>query len=164
MERVVTYAPALILSVAVLVLAAVLGAQYVGGLAPCPLCIAQRVPWVGAAALGLAALATTAADSRRALVILAAAVLALGAGLGTYHAGIEYGWFAGPGSCTSQAGNARSIEELRALVLGAPLVPCDQVPWSLFGISLAGYNALASAALAACAWGAARYRDRATSA
>ena len=63
---------------------------------------------------------------------------------------IEYGLIAGPTACTGLAGGD-SLEELRRNLMNAPVVRCDEAPWSLFGISLAGYNFLASAVLAAYA-------------
>jgi disulfide bond formation protein DsbB len=41
-------------------------------------------------------------------------------------------------------------------VMAAPVVRCDVVPWSLFGISMAGYNVVISLALGALALVAAR--------
>ena len=68
--------------------------------------------------------------------------------LGFYHVGVEQHWFAGPTACTASGGGASSIDALRAQLLGKQPVMCDQVQWSLLGISMAGWNFLASLALA----------------
>lgn len=127
--------------------------QYWGGLAPCPLCLEQRVPWAILIVLGGAIAGGHIAGAPRAALLAvyagAAAVAVWGAYLGLYHVGIEYQWWPGPASCT---GTAAPLEG----DLGGPLSPsqvirCDVVPWALFGISLAGFNFLFSLAAAALA-------------
>ena len=120
-------------------LAAALGSQYVGGLAPCEMCYWQR--WAHGAALPFAALAFSApASSRRArsLTLLAAAAIAVSGAIGVYHAGVELGIFEGFTACT--AGGALSLED----IMNTPLVRCDEVQWSFLGISMAGWNAIIS--------------------
>jgi disulfide bond formation protein DsbB len=137
-----------VLAASVAVLGAALLSQYWGGLAPCELCLLERWPWWIAIAI---AAASWLAGGRLALpipAILLALVFVAGAGVAFYHVGVEQHWFAGPTSCTASGGNAASIEELRAQLLGKQPVMCDQVQWSLFGVSLAGWNFLASLAMA----------------
>jgi len=137
-----------VLAVSVAVLGAALASQYWGGLDPCELCLAERWPWWGAIVISAAAwlsgnrLSLTASASALALVFL------VSAGLGFYHAGVELHWFAGPSACTAGDTAATSIDALRAQLIGKQPVMCDQVQWSLFDISLAGWNGLASLALA----------------
>ena len=66
-----------------------------------------------------------------------------GAAVAVYHVGIEQHWWRGPTSCTA-ASTPASLEELKAQIMATPVVFCDKIPWSLFGISMAGYNAIAS--------------------
>ena len=116
-----------------------LGSQYIGGLHPCEMCYWQR--WPHGAAILLAALAFTApaASSRsRTLTLLAAAAIAVSGAIGVYHAGVEAGIFEGFTTCTTTRG--MSLQD----IVAAPLVRCDQVQWSLFGISMAGWNAILS--------------------
>ena len=127
--------------------------QHVGGLAPCPLCLIQRYPHFAVLGLGLAAV-FTGGRARIALLGLAGVALLVTAGYGVYHAGVEQGWFAS-GCAAPIAGG--SIEDIRAQVMAAPLTRCDEVPWSLIGVSLAGWNAIASVLMAGvAAYGAAR--------
>jgi disulfide bond formation protein DsbB len=123
-------------------LLAALGFQYLGGLAPCPLCIWQRWPHAIALALGLLLLGWP----RRGLAVLAALVVLAGAGIGLYHAGIEQGWWAGPTTCTAPDPGAVAPGELLDRILETPVVLCDQIAWSLLGISMAGWNAILSRA------------------
>ena len=120
------------------------GFQYVGGLAPCKMCIWQRYPHGVAVVVGLVALALPA---QRLLPILGAVAASVTAGIGLYHAGVEQGWWQGPSSCTSSDISGLSPQQLMDQIMAAPLVRCDDIPWELFGISMAGWNALLSAGL-----------------
>ena len=129
--------------------------QYLGGLQPCALCLYQRWPWWIAA--GLALLALLLVRKRRlSRVFSALGTLSLfvGAGIAIYHVGVEQHWWSGPTACSVATATPQTLDELRAQVLGAPVVRCDEVGWSLFGISMAGYNGIISftTALAALAF------------
>ncbi|MFP5469036.1 MAG: disulfide bond formation protein B [Alphaproteobacteria bacterium] len=123
------------------------GFEIIGGLAPCQLCYYQRVPYVMAIILCAAALLGPAMAQAISAVLMINYMA--GAGLGIYHAGVEWHWWAGPATCSAGAGSGGSVEALMAQILAAPVVRCDEIPWSLFGISLAGYNVLISVGLLA---------------
>ena len=120
-------------------MAGALGSQYLGGLAPCEMCLWQR--WPHYAAIGLAALAFVL--PQRALIWLAALAILTSGGIGIFHAGVEYHWWEGLTQCSQVPGSGGSGNIL-ADIMKTPLVRCDQAQWSLFGISLAGYNAIVS--------------------
>lgn len=124
-------------------LLAALALQYLGGLPPCQLCVWQRWPYVALIVLGLAGWRW----QPRVLLGIAAVVLLVGAGLAAYHVGIEQGWWALPESCVA-GGGAQSVEDLRRLLAEAPPA-CDQVGFSLLGLTLAGWNLVTSLGLAA---------------
>ncbi len=129
--------------------------QYVVGLAPCEMCYWQRWPHMAALVVGLAA-AASFASPRLALVLALAAIAALlgTAAIGTFHVGVENGWWLGPQACSANVPTGLSAEELKRHLFGAPLVRCDQIAWSMWGISMAGWNALLSFALAfVLSWG-----------
>jgi disulfide bond formation protein DsbB len=127
------------------VLLAVFGMEHLAGAAPCPLCLWQRWPYALLIALGLIGWRWRP----RAMLGLAVLVLLGSAGLAGYHVGVEQGWFALPAGCAA-AGQASTIEELRQLLAEAPPA-CDQVGFTLFGLSLATWNVVTSLALAAYA-------------
>jgi disulfide bond formation protein DsbB len=133
-----------VLAASVAVLGGALVSQYWGGLAPCELCVLQRWPWV--VSIAISAIGTRVAN-RWALSWIAltlAAVFAVSSALAFYHTGVERHWFAGPSACTGAATAADTLEELKARILGQMPVRCDEPAWSLWGISLAGWNLLAS--------------------
>ena len=129
----------LALAVPALLLGGALLSQYVGGLYPCEMCWWQRYPHGVAILLALAALASPIdAPRTRPLVLLAALAIAVSGAIGAFHAGVEYKWWEGITTCTTNG--ATSLND----IMSVPLVRCDQVQWSLAGISLAGFNAILS--------------------
>lgn len=118
--------------------------QYVGGFKPCNLCLYERIPYLAAVVIGV--LGYRLGHVRLALALLALA-FAANAGLAFYHVGVEQGWFQLPEGCAA-TGQAATIEELKAQILAAP-ARCDQVPLTVLGLSLAGWNGVLSVALLA---------------
>ncbi|MTH78733.1 disulfide bond formation protein B [Paracoccus aestuariivivens] len=139
--------------------AALLAAAFVFqsiGYAPCELCIMQRWPHLAAAVIG-GLMAVLGWKRWLALLGLVAAATALG--LATYHAGVEMKLWLGPQHCSGGVSGLASMstQDLLSALEKAPVVRCDEVSWKLFGISMAGWNAICSAVLtafwAACARG-----------
>lgn len=138
------FARAVALAVPAALLAGAYGFQYLGGLFPCEMCWWQR--YAHFATLALAVIALLAPRSRTP-VVLAGLALAVSALIGAYHAGIEYKWWEGFTACTSAV--KFSGDDPLAAIMAAPNIRCDEVQWSLFGISMAGYNFLISGLAAA---------------
>ncbi|MBK6707284.1 MAG: disulfide bond formation protein B [Sphingomonadales bacterium] len=124
-------------------LAGAYASQYLGGLYPCEMCWWQRWPHFAALPLALGAFVMGRQGVRRALVMLAALAILISGLIGGYHAGVEYGWWEGITTCSSTVMPGSGKDVLDA-ILNAPLIRCDIAPWTLFGISLAGYNFLIS--------------------
>lgn len=147
---------ALLLAAAVAILGTVFAAQYLGGLQPCELCLWQRYPYavlIGLSGLGLG-LARVPGMPRSVLALIAAgAALAMvtDAGIAVFHVGVEHHWWAGLAACSGPAGTAQTVEALARQLEATPVVRCDQIAWSFAGISMAGYNVVASTVLAAFA-------------
>lgn len=114
--------------------------EYLGGLAPCEMCLWQR--WALAAALALALLGWATGHGRAVLALAALAVLG-GAGIAVFHVGVEQHWWQGITKCAATLSSG-STADIMGQILAQPLVRCDAIPWSLFGISMAGWNAIVS--------------------
>jgi disulfide bond formation protein DsbB len=123
-----------------------LGFQYLGGLAPCEMCFWQRYAHLGVLAVAGLALVT----GSRPLGWLAVVAMLGSAGLGLFHAGVEQDWWEGVTACTAPVSAGMSTEAMLDSLMNAPLVRCDEIPWSLLGVSMAGWNALVSAGAALC--------------
>lgn len=129
-------------------LALLLGAfafQYLGGLAPCKLCIWQRYPHVVAVLLGALVLFVPAP----ALIALGALAALTTAGVGAYHVGVEQGWWQGPTSCSATGTGGLDTDALFDQIMAAPLVRCDDIAWEFAGLSMAGWNMVLSLGFAA---------------
>jgi disulfide bond formation protein DsbB len=121
-----------------------LGFQYLGRLPPCEMCLWQRWPHLAAAIIGIFGGGALAAGLlgrglARPLAGLTALLVAASGAIAVYHAGVEWHWWAGPSQCTGSA-----FKLSGTLDLNAPVVMCDRAAWRLFGLSLAGYNAIIS--------------------
>ena len=117
------------------------GFEYLGGIKPCELCLGQRLPWpimtiaAGGAMLGLRRGAP--AMLAPAAFALAVAIALWSAYLAAFHAGVEWKWWPGPPSCTGSGPSTGGFTPTFDL---SQVVRCDEIAWSLFGLSLAGYN------------------------
>lgn len=136
-------ARALALATPALLLGGAYISQYVFGLPPCEMCWWQRYGHFVALVFALAAWLKPGAAWLTGLAGLAIAASGL---IGGYHAGVEYGWWQGLTACAAPA-TAGGGDPLEA-IMNAPMVRCDVAPWSLFGVSLAGWNFLFSIAAA----------------
>ncbi len=120
--------------------------QYGFGLAPCEMCYWQR--WPHMAAIGFASLALLLRRNPKTtpqswwLVLAAVLAIATSGAIGVFHAGVEYKWWEGLTACSTMGG----IEPGSILTTGLskPIVRCDEAQWEIFGISLAGFNAIFS--------------------
>jgi disulfide bond formation protein DsbB len=131
---------------ALLVPLALLGGAYISeygfGLVPCEMCWWQRYAHFAALAFALVAWLRPPGTI---FVALAALGIAISGVIGGFHAGVEYGWWEGLTRCaTTSLGSGDPLEA----IMNTPTVRCDEVQWSLVGISLAGWNFLFSGAAA----------------
>ena len=78
------------------------------------------------------------------LISLAGFSIIISGVIALYHVGIEYDWWSGPSTCTTNGALPNTLSELRANGNITLITSCDKVPWSLFGFSLAFYNLITS--------------------
>ena len=126
-------------------LIAAFGFEYIGGLAPCKLCLWQRWPHAGIITFSiLGATGGLRAGLAFLLIVLFAIITAAIAG---YHVGVEQQFWPGPSSCSGTVA-AISTADMLDRLLATPVVKCDEIAWSFAGVSMAGWNMLLSAGLA----------------
>jgi disulfide bond formation protein DsbB len=124
------------------------------GYLPCELCLKERIPYYAAIPLaGLAALFAARGHKKplRAAFVGLALIFAASAAFGAYHAGIEWGFWAGPTECSGVLERARLVQDFLHQLQSARVARCDAPALRIFGLSLAGWNAIVSAGLAALA-------------
>ncbi|MEC9343374.1 MAG: disulfide bond formation protein B [Pseudomonadota bacterium] len=143
----------LLLLAMVAVIASVQGFEHLGVYIPCKLCLAQRLPYYLAMPVALFALASawrgwSPAVTRIALAVTGALMLWT-CGLGIYHAGVEWGWWPGPDDCGAVAGGiSADVNDLLADLTARTPPSCTDAAGRFLGLSFAGWNVLASLALA----------------
>jgi disulfide bond formation protein DsbB len=143
---------ALVLSLAML--ATAWGSQIFGHLNPCHLCLKQRdIYWIAVGVSLVAsvwALFTGAKGPPRVFSFVLFAIFATGAAIAVFHAGVEWHLWRGPRECTA-SNDEISLDTMAAWVTGAASTKgpqCDVAAWRMWGLSMAGYNAIASVILA----------------
>jgi len=140
----------LVLVASAIVLGTALLSEYWGGLAPCELCLLQRLPWAAAIVISLIVLLVGERAPLSWVALVFAILFTISVVLAFYHVGVEQHWFAGPTACTAPASGAMTLEQMKQQILGTAPVLCDRPAWTLFGISMAGWNLLASLIMTGC--------------
>jgi disulfide bond formation protein DsbB len=146
---------ALALAGATTVILAALAFEHIGGYTPCPLCLQQRYAYylsipALAAALAVLKIAQPRRPKAAAAILLAVGLAFLAnAGLGVYQAGAEWKFWDPPATCASP--QDLPAFDLNRMNLDRVPVSCGVASWRFLGLSFAGWNAVASAGLAAAA-------------
>jgi len=130
-----------------------LGFQYIGGYAPCPLCLMQRYAYYASIPLLFIAMALVSEMPRLAALIFFAVALAFlaNAGLAGYHAGVEWKFWPGPETCGTAQALPTSAADLLSGLNETHVVRCDEAAWTFAGLSMAGWNVIISLVLFATA-------------
>lgn len=124
------------------------------GYAPCELCLKERIPYYVGIALALLTIVLALRGPRRLLPAAFAGlvvIFAASAAFGVYHAGVEWGFWPGPASCTGTLSKAGSMQDFLHQLQTVKVVRCDAVAIRILGLSLAGWNAVISLGLAGLA-------------
>jgi disulfide bond formation protein DsbB len=149
---------ALWIAFAALAILATVWALELAGNRPCELCLTERYAFYAGAPLALlTALAAGrgGAWARLGFVALALVFLANAVFAG-YHAGVEYHFWEGPTACTGSLSGSLNVADLIKQAQVAQPVRCDEPAMQVIGLSLAGWDVVASAAIALYAAFAAR--------
>jgi disulfide bond formation protein DsbB len=136
----------LTLFLAAAVILTALGFEHLGGYAPCPLCLLQRYAYYAAIPALFIAMALVSEKPRLAGIIFFVVALAFlaNAGLGAYHAGVEWKFWPGPDTCGTAQALPSSAADLLSGLEAQHVVRCDEAAWTFAGLSMAGWNVIAS--------------------
>ena len=118
--------------------------EYVGGLAPCKMCIWQRWAHGAVVLVALSSLLISGNIKKKSALFLVFLAAMTSAAIAGFHVGVEWHLWGGPSGCSVPLGNSGDKTLLVDQLLATPVVRCDEVPWSLFGISMAGWNSILS--------------------
>lgn len=130
----------------VMLAGAILYFQNTMGLAPCPLCLDQR-KWHWAV-IGVSVLAFVLVRFRpgwaRWAVMIIGLVLLGSAAMGAYHVAVEQHWVVAQCDARANAGASWTFDVNDKLEVPR----CDEIAWQMWGVSMAGWNAIASLVMA----------------
>ncbi len=119
--------------------------EIIVGLPPCNLCIWQR--WPHAIIIAISGVGLVAFKRNWILLLIALSAISTGL-IGLYHSGVERGWWSGPSGCSNQFNPDLDISMLTTSLLEMPVIKCDEIAWSLMGISMAGWNSIGGFSIA----------------
>lgn len=123
-----------------------------GKLYPCILCLHQRETYWVAILISACAVVLrhfiANANLSRAFDALLAVTFFAGAVIAGFHAGVEQHWWAGLAGCSGAGSTEISEDLLSALTKSMDVPRCDDIAWSLFGLSMAVWNMIINLALA----------------
>ncbi len=148
--------PAFLIIVGVSALIMAYTAEYAFGLEPCNLCLLQRIPYVLIAVVGWMGIKHPEWVSPGNLTAIAGMIFFAGAVLAVYHVGVEQHVWQSAAGCGGEAGAQVSANQLLQALQDKPPKPCDEVDWTLFGVSMATYNAFFSFVMAGMTFNVAR--------
>lgn len=128
---------------------------------PCYLCLWQRVPYLLAAIVSLLAFFSRPYKRQTFSLLCLCFLLYVGSiGASGFHSGVERRWWKGTDTCSNEEIKGSSIEEMRQALLQQEEPRCDEIPWSIFGLSMTNLNFAASIAFAVFAAMAAARQKR----
>ena len=148
----------LVLAVAMAaVVGTALGFQYIGGYIPCELCLMQRQPYYYGIPLVIIGAITSALGLPnwigRTFLLAGGLLMIVGAGMGVYHAGVEWHFWAGPTACSTSASSmTQNAGDLLTELNTIKGPSCTEAALRVAGLSMAGWNVIASLILAAFAF------------
>jgi disulfide bond formation protein DsbB len=132
------------------------------GYAPCELCLKERIPYYAAIPVAGFAVLFAARGARsllHAAFVCLALIFVVSAVLGAYHTGIEWGFWPGPQDCSGARDRAGTVDDFLAQLQSVKVTRCDVPALRIFGLSLAGWNAVISMGLAGLAVTGYRMRE-----
>jgi disulfide bond formation protein DsbB len=138
------------LLIAAAVIIAALAFEHIGGYSPCPLCLQQRYAYylgIPALAAALVLMRLTHRKAAAALLATVGVAFLVNAGLGVYQAGAEWRFWEPPATCATPT--ELPTFDVKNMNLDRVPASCGVASWRFLGLSFAGWNAVASAGIAA---------------
>ena len=131
----------LLILISIIAILSALIAEYFYGLQPCELCLKQRHPYY------LIIIITTLIfiipyTYKIMIYILIQLATIYGLYYSLWHVGVENKLLNGPTGCSASLSISSNTADLKQQILNKQVISCDEVIWSLFGISAASFNTI----------------------
>ena len=116
-------------------------AEFNFNLAPCEMCLKQREPYY-VIILGFILIAILRWQDRIWFYLSVQILSVYGLFYSIWHVGIENKLLSGPEGCSNGLKIADNTSNLKEQILSKPVVNCEDIGWSMFGLSAATINSL----------------------
>lgn len=125
----------------VVALASALIAEYYFDLQPCAMCLKQREPYYVIIA-GFILVMILKWQDKIWFYVGVQIVSIYGLFYSLWHVGIENKILAGPSSCSGGLNISTNTSSLKEQIISKAVINCEEVAWSIFGLSAATMNSL----------------------
>ena len=116
-------------------------AEFYFDLAPCEMCLKQREPYY-VIVLGFILIAILRWQKRIWFYLGVQLISIYGLFYSVWHVGIEYKLLTGPAGCSGGLNSTKNISSLKEQILSKPVINCEDIAWSIFGLSAATINSV----------------------
>ena len=116
-------------------------AEFYFNLAPCEMCLKQREPYY-IIILGFIFIVILKWQKRVWFYIGVQIISIYGLFYSVWHVGIENQLLSGPAGCSSGLNMTNNVSSLKEQILSKPVINCEDIAWSIFGLSAATINSL----------------------
>ena len=125
----------------VVALASVFIAEFYFNLAPCKMCLKQREPYYIIIA-GFTLITILKWQDRIWFYLGVQLISIYGLFYSIWHVGIENKLLSGPVGCSDGLNITNNASDLKEQILSKPVINCEDVAWSIFGLSAATINSM----------------------
>ena len=131
----------LLITVSFCILISTLLIEYIFNFPPCKLCIYQRIPYLLIIILGIGLIFF---KKMREFLFIFIMLQMANFFIAFFHSLVERGVVEYEMNCTSTGSDIQTIDELRNFLEKVPIAKCNEILFSIMGLSLANFNLIVS--------------------
>ena len=131
----------IIITISSIAILTALIAEHLFKILPCKMCLHQRYPYYFIIVLIIIQFFINKFSNIWYLLPIEGALF-YGLFYATWHVGIEQTIFPGLSTCTASLDNANSLTDLKNQIFNQVIITCDEISWTILGLSAATLNLL----------------------
>ena len=129
----------ILLGISITAIVIALIAENIFNILPCKMCIYQRYPYYGLIIISLIFILLKYRNNL--LYYFSCEILLIsGVILSLWHLGVEYNFIPGPSGCSYSVENIENQKDLKTFILENPIVACNEINWTFYGVSMVLIN------------------------
>jgi len=141
MNYIIRYWGIIFFFLCVVAISSALIAEYFFHILPCQMCLNQRYPYYFIISIFIVFYFISKTPNIWLYILSELAVL-YGLFYSVWHVGIEQNLLTGPSSCSRKLEKANSVGDLKEQIFNQSIINCNEISWSMFGLSAATLNSL----------------------